>query len=124
MEKQREYSRSRSALIKEMLLEKCPHCGKGEVYEKTSFFKLPEMHEQCSNCNYHFDRESGYFIGAMYISYGLAVAQGGVAFLFSYFVLNWSKPLPYLLFISAVILLCSRKNYTLSRVIFMKIFPW
>jgi hypothetical protein len=31
------------------------------------------MQERCPNCGLKFDREQGYFLGAMYISYGLAL---------------------------------------------------
>ena len=31
------------------------------------------MNERCPACGLHFDREPGYFLGAMYISYGLAL---------------------------------------------------
>lgn len=31
------------------------------------------MHERCSACDLKFDREQGYFLGAMYIGYGLAI---------------------------------------------------
>lgn len=32
------------------------------------------MHDCCPGCGLHFDREPGYFLGAMYVSYGLGVA--------------------------------------------------
>ena len=32
------------------------------------------MHDSCLNCGLRFNREPGYFLGAMYISYGLALA--------------------------------------------------
>ena len=32
------------------------------------------MHELCPVCGLRFLRESGYFLGAMYVSYGLGVA--------------------------------------------------
>ena len=32
------------------------------------------MHERCAVCDLKFHREPGYFLGAMYISYGLALA--------------------------------------------------
>jgi len=32
------------------------------------------MHDRCPACGLHFDREPGYFLGAMYISYGLGLA--------------------------------------------------
>jgi hypothetical protein len=31
------------------------------------------MHELCTKCGLKFEREQGYFLGAMYISYGLAL---------------------------------------------------
>jgi len=31
------------------------------------------MRERCPNCDLKFEREQGYFLGAMYISYGLAL---------------------------------------------------
>lgn len=32
------------------------------------------MHDRCPTCGLHFNREPGYFLGAMYISYGLGLA--------------------------------------------------
>jgi hypothetical protein len=32
------------------------------------------MHERCPVCGLKFEREEGYFLGAMYISYGLGLA--------------------------------------------------
>jgi hypothetical protein len=34
------------------------------------------MHERCPVCDYRFEREPGYFVGSMYISYGLSI--GGI----------------------------------------------
>jgi hypothetical protein len=31
------------------------------------------MHEQCPVCGLRFEREPGYFTGAMYLSYGVAI---------------------------------------------------
>lgn len=31
------------------------------------------MHERCPECDLKFEREPGYFLGAMYISYGLGI---------------------------------------------------
>ena len=31
------------------------------------------MHERCSVCDLRYEREPGYFLGAMYISYALAL---------------------------------------------------
>ncbi len=47
----------------------CPRCGDGAV-----FGTLLRMHRACPACGLEFEREPGYFLGAMYFSYALAVA--------------------------------------------------
>jgi hypothetical protein len=37
------------------------------------FVSLFRMHEQCPVCRLSFEREPGYFTGAMYLSYGVAI---------------------------------------------------
>lgn len=32
------------------------------------------MHESCSNCEMKYERETGFFFGAMYVSYALNIA--------------------------------------------------
>lgn len=82
------------------------------------------MKDRCDNCNYYFDREPGYFLGAMYISYGLAVLQGIITFLLLYTFLPDIPTLWTGLIILAVIFLFSLKNYKLSRIIYIHIFPY
>ncbi|MES2565880.1 MAG: DUF983 domain-containing protein [Bacteroidota bacterium] len=117
-------SDTKNRLIMNVLKEKCPNCEKGNVYEKKKkFFELPVMKVKCDLCHYHFDREPGYFLGAMYISYGLAVFQGILTFLFLHFLFPGIPTIAVVLIILAVICLLSMKNYKLSRVIYMHIFP-
>jgi hypothetical protein len=42
------------------------------------------MHPRCPVCGLNFNREPGYFLGAMYISYGLAVPL-----MLAFFLLFW-----------------------------------
>ena len=107
-----------------MLTEKCPNCGKGSIfYKNTSFFSLPKMKEDCDVCNYHFDREPGYFLGAMYISYGLAVFEGIVVFLLCRLFFPNLETLYVVLTVCFGIILLSMRNYRWSRVFYMYIFP-
>ena len=106
---------------------KCPKCEKGVIFNSIGNvfkFQMPKMNECCSNCGYLYEREPGYFLGAMYISYGLAIFQGIVTFcslhlLFPNLSTTWLS-----ISVIAVIALCGRKNYKLSRVIYIHIFPW
>jgi|SRR5581483_8901578 len=52
-----------------ILRQRCPRCRDGRVFNERG-----RMHPACPVCQLKFEREQGYFLGAMYISYGLACA--------------------------------------------------
>ncbi len=47
---------------------KCPRCGAGSLYEKPFRMRL-----NCKYCDLKFEREQGYFVGAIYINYAATV---------------------------------------------------
>lgn len=56
---------------------KCPQCLKGDFYESKKFYnlnKLGEVKECCSHCGLKYTKETGFYYGAMYVSYALGVA--------------------------------------------------
>lgn len=55
---------------------KCPRCRKGDIFQFSllSPSKFHKMNPQCPVCDVHFEREPGFFFGAMYVSYGFSVA--------------------------------------------------
>jgi len=48
------------------------------------------MHERCANCGLVYEREPGYFIGAIYLNYAAAVGTAMATVL----VLDWTIGLP------------------------------
>lgn len=56
-----------------ILRQLCPRCRSGRIFQRSILCGLPKMATQCSVCGLKFEREEGYFLGAMYISYGLAL---------------------------------------------------
>jgi hypothetical protein len=104
---------------------KCPNCGQGKVFygNKIPFFGIPKMRETCEVCHYKFDREPGYFLGAMYVSYGLAVFEGIVAFLLAKFLIFGLSALSLAMITAGVIVFFAMWNFKLARVIWMNIFP-
>jgi uncharacterized protein (DUF983 family) len=58
-----------SAILRQM----CPRCRATRIFRKSIIAGFPRMQECCPNCGLKFEREQGYFLGAMYISYGLAL---------------------------------------------------
>ena len=69
----------------------CPRCGRGGM-----FAGLFKMRVECPDCRFKFEREQGYFVGAMYINYAVTVfiAFSGY-FALGYFA--WVPLLPNLL---------------------------
>lgn len=66
---------------------KCPRCGEGQLF--SGMFK---MYTECDNCHFKFEREMGYFVGAMYINYGVTIF---VAFA-GYFALDYLTSISFL----------------------------
>src|SRR5260370_1738896 len=65
--------RAKVAAWKAILDQLCPRCRGGTIFRK-SMFLFPAMRERCPVCDLKFEREEGYFLGAMYIGYALALA--------------------------------------------------
>ena len=79
-------ARRLSLALRRVLGLRCPRCGRSAL-----FTGLVRMAPRCEVCGLVFERETGYFIGAIYINYGLTV---GLA-LVGYFLLEaWLAPSP------------------------------
>ena len=52
---------------------RCPRCRQGRIFPPFWSLRLLAMNPSCDVCGLKFERESGYFVGAMYVSYGLGV---------------------------------------------------
>jgi uncharacterized protein (DUF983 family) len=53
--------------------QRCPRCRSGNIFRYSIFRGFPKMLERCPVCDLKFEREPGYFLGAMYVSYGLGL---------------------------------------------------
>jgi uncharacterized protein (DUF983 family) len=67
MQQQRGLPRALALLWRGACL-RCPRCGVRSLF-RTWF----AMYERCAVCGLRFEREQGYFLGAMYINYGVTV---------------------------------------------------
>lgn len=61
------------SLVKDILRQRCPSCRTGNIFRYSIFRGFPRMHERCPVCDLKFEREPGYFLGAMYVSYALGL---------------------------------------------------
>jgi uncharacterized protein (DUF983 family) len=56
---------------------KCPRCLKGDFYHTRNFYDLKqvgEVKECCTHCGLKYSKETGFYYGALYVSYALGVA--------------------------------------------------
>ena len=107
-----------------MFQDRCPKCHQGKIFRvKGNLLRLkaPVMEEQCSHCHYRFEKEPGYFLGAMYISYGLGVLQ----LIITYLLLAGILSLPFLFGALFIVLIAfSLWNFRLARIIWIHLFPY
>ncbi len=66
-------TRTVSSTLAAVFRQRCPRCRLGTIFRYSIFRGFPNMRERCSVCDLKFQREEGYFLGAMYISFGLAL---------------------------------------------------
>lgn len=105
-----------------ILGNKCPHCHKGPVFADRSFFfslGFPKMHSHCSHCHTKFEKEPGYFFGAMFVNYGLTVGEGIITYLIVSQFFEESFDQRILLIIAIVILSLTFFNIRFSRMVWM-----
>lgn len=63
--------------IYSILQLKCPKCRQGDLfcnkytYQYRGFFDMPK---RCTRCGQDFEIETGFYYGAMYVSYALTIA--------------------------------------------------
>lgn len=110
-------------IITSVLKEKCPFCGEAHIFKKTRFLQVPQMQPYCPACKRDLTGEPGYFFGAMYVSYAIAVFIGLVAFLLCWFIFRIHTFYVLITIISSLVLLISYKNFKWSRIIWLKLFP-
>lgn len=62
---------------------RCPRCGQGHLF--TGLFR---MHRCCRHCGLTFLREPGYYLGSIYINYGLTALIVTFSYVIGRFALN------------------------------------
>jgi uncharacterized protein (DUF983 family) len=66
-------AKSTVAVLHAILQQACPRCRSGKIYPSSIFRGFSKMNDQCSVCHLWFEREEGYFLGAMIVDYALAM---------------------------------------------------
>ncbi len=80
----------RGSALGSMLRGLCPRCRQGLIFPGSFLLGLGRMRDSCPCCGLKFEREQGYFLGAMMISYLLAVPVMGAFLLLFWWLTKWS----------------------------------
>jgi uncharacterized protein (DUF983 family) len=62
-------------LLGRALRLRCPLCGQGNLFRRWLL-----MNKQCPYCGVTFEREPGFFLGSIYINYGLTAVIVAIAY--------------------------------------------
>lgn len=67
---------SKGSKLYSIFKRKCPRCQEGEFFVSTPYdlSKIGDIKESCSECGLKYEKEPGFYYGAMYVSYALGVA--------------------------------------------------
>lgn len=79
------------------------------------------MHTKCSHCGELFEKEVGFYYGAMYVSYGVNIAYGVSLFLLTVLILKMEL-LSYLGLFFGLVVLLFPWTMRISRLIYLNLF--
>lgn len=109
--------------ISNVLTGTCPNCNKTKVFKSKGnilLLRLPKMNKECTNCGYEFHRETGFYFGAMYMSYALTVAEMVAVFVLgAIFQVSW---LIQFIAVVVVLLILANFNFRVSRLMWLNLF--
>ena len=108
----------------DVLTCKCPKCRKGKMFKNLKnllLFRMSKMNTICAECNFKFEKEPGFFFGAMFVRYALVAAEMIATIILFKFLLDFSYLNVLFITISTAVLL-STINFRISRSIWIYMF--
>ena len=102
---------------------KCPKCHQGDFFVTKSAYEKDfiKMHDKCEHCGEIFNKEVGFFYGAMYVSYGVNIMIGMALFLLMVLILKLELLIFLLSFLGLVVVLFPWVM-RISRLIYINLF--
>jgi hypothetical protein len=108
-----------------ILTQKCPACHNGDCFKVKNPYRLSrltQMHERCSFCDHKFDIESGFFYGAMYVTYGLVIAVSVGVLVGMLIFFPFLDSFQLIAIVICAIFLFAPLNFRLGRMVWMNLF--
>jgi len=107
-----------------VIRNQCPKCQNEAIYKSKNPYALGSfmnMNDKCSNCGFKYELETGFFYGAMYVNYAIAIAISVAVFVLTR-VWNELDVTTYLIVNGITLLVLSPVIYRLGRIIWLNIF--
>jgi uncharacterized protein (DUF983 family) len=114
---------SKGNILYSVLYSKCPKCNEGKLFESKNPYHLKKfalMVDKCSVCGQSTQPEPGFYFGAMYVSYALAVGLGialGGSMLYA-----GASAMSTVVAISLTLIFLGPLNFRWSRIIWLALF--
>ena len=114
----------KSSKLYSVFFNKCPKCHEGQFFQTNNPYnlkKFDKMNEKCSHCDQSFIPEPGFYVGAMYVSYGISVAVTSLYFFGLVIFLKVPATIVLAILVLNIILLMPI-SFRLSRLIWINFF--
>ncbi len=110
--------------LEAVLAGKCPQCHEGDLFTHRwwNITKFDEMHKHCPHCELRYEREPGFFYGAMYISYALTVGIMLVGGFVIYRFFGDPEPMGYIIPVVGFSIVFVPFNFRIARILFIHLF--
>ena len=107
-----------------ILRNRCPNCTRGNFFIADNPFnlaKFDKMNSKCSHCNEDFERETGFYVGAMFASYAITIAYGVGLFLLLVLLFDCSV-ITFLIVFTITLIILLPWLYRTSRLFWINLF--
>lgn len=112
-------------IIPAFLFMKCPQCREGNVFVAANPYtlnKISDTNKHCPHCKFRFEREPGFFTGAMYFSYALNVGMIIIFGLSLHHIVDGIDAFYIFLTITAILLCLFPLTFRYSRMLMLYFF--
>ena len=108
--------------LKIVFKAKCPRCGEGDMFKDPNPYNIrnyDKMNRFCTHCHLDFENETGFYYGAMYVSYGFSVAMSVFNFIWTVLLFGFGKIWIFLTINTILLLLLWPFIFRASRVLYL-----
>lgn len=103
---------------------KCPQCQEGKFFTSHPYDikNAGNTHEHCSECGLKYEKELGFFQGAMYVSYALGVALFVTLWVSFNLFFPWMSTGTQVTIVAISSIILTPYMYALSKIIWINLF--